>query len=77
MTDLKIRLPEETPLVGFHGKVDEKGIASLGLILLETSDPICKQPSEKPDMTIYAGLSETQKAKLVESGITKDEKARA
>ena len=34
-----IRLTPETPLVGFHGMATEKGLTSLGLILLDTLDP--------------------------------------
>lgn len=38
------QLPEETPLVGFHGLVDAYGLVSLGPILLDTIDPMCQQP---------------------------------
>ena len=34
-------LPQETPLVGVHGEQTEDGITSLGLILLDTLDPVC------------------------------------
>ena len=37
-----LRLPKETPLVGFHAKVDVFGIVSLGLILVDTLDEQCQ-----------------------------------
>ena len=39
-----VRLPEETPLVGFHGRSDGDILESLGLILLNASDPVCQTP---------------------------------
>ena len=40
-------LPRETPLVGFHGIAYEEGLESLGLILLDTLDPVCQVPLEE------------------------------
>ena len=44
ITETEIRLPEETPLVGFHGRSDGDVLNSLGLILLNRDDPACQQP---------------------------------
>lgn len=37
-----VRLPEETPLVGFHGHSDGLVLNSLGLILVNAADPACQ-----------------------------------
>jgi len=42
ITETEIRLPEETPLVGFHGRSDGDVLNSLGLILLNRDDPACQ-----------------------------------
>ena len=39
-----LSLPEDTPLVGFHGKSDGEVLNSLGLILLNKNDPVCQKP---------------------------------
>lgn len=44
ITERTYDLPRETPLVGFHGVAYEEGLESLGLILLDTQDPICLTP---------------------------------
>ena len=51
-----LRLPEEVPLVGFHGRTDGELLKSLGLILLNTVDPHCQKAlyGEKPQV-IYGG----------------------
>ena len=72
-----IRLPEETPLVGLHGMVNENGIVSLGLILLDTLDSVCQTPIDNSDMSMYTGLNDFEKSKLVEDQITDEERTRA
>ena len=73
VTETMLRLPEETPLVGFRGKVDEHGLVSLGLILVDTIDPICQIASSVADMSIYKGLTDSEKSKIAEDGISKAE----
>ena len=70
MTETMLRLPAETPLVGFRGKVDEHGLVSLGLIMVDTLDPVCQYASSVADMSMYKGLSETEKSKIAEDGIS-------
>ena len=72
-----IRLPDETPLVGLHGMVNENGIVSLGLILLDTLDSVCQTPIDNSDMSMYTGLNDFEKSKLVEDQITDEERTRA
>lgn len=72
-----LRLPAETPLVGFHGMVDAFGIVSLGPILLDTLDPVCQQPLNNSNMAMYWGMDEFQKSKALEDSITEDERVRA
>lgn len=72
-----IRLPEETPLVGFHGMADSYGIVSLGLILLDTLDPVCHQPLDNSDMSLYQGMNDFQSSKFAEDQISREEKDRA
>lgn len=42
-----LSLPEDTPLVGFHGKSDGEVLNSLGLILLNKTDPVFQKPLSK------------------------------
>ena len=72
-----LRLPTETPLVGFRGKVDEHGLVSLGLIFVDTIDPVCQTVQSAADISMYKGLSETEQSKIVEDEMTQDEKDRA
>ena len=72
-----LRLPRETPLVGFHGMVDKFGIVSLAPILLDTLDPICQEPLDNSDMTMYQGMDDYQQSKALEGSITHDEYVRA
>ena len=44
ITSKSYDLPRETPLVGFHGIAYEEGLESLGLILLDSLDPVCRVP---------------------------------
>ena len=44
ITSRSYDLPRETPLVGFHGVAYEEGLESLGLILLDSFDPVCRVP---------------------------------
>ena len=41
ITETIIRLPEHTPLVGFHGMADYLGLHSLGLIFVDTESSVC------------------------------------
>lgn len=65
-----LRLPEETPLVGFHGMVDSHGIVSLGLILLDTLDSACHKAMDISDMSMYQGMNDFQKSKVIEGQIS-------
>lgn len=42
ITEYMTRLSDEAPLVGFHGMSDSYGLTSLGLILLDSLDPVCQ-----------------------------------
>lgn len=72
-------MPKETPLVGFHGMVDEFGINQLGLILVDTLDPVCQHPyyDEFTMPSIYIGMDDYESSMAVEESITEDEKVRA
>ena len=74
-----LQLPKETPLVGFHGMVDSFGIVSLGLILLDTLDPVCQHPLDDDSYlpSYYYGNDEFAKSKAFEEAITEEEKVRA
>ena len=74
-TETIIDLPEETPLVGFHGKVDSFGITSLGLILVDTLDPVCSEPmTDGPDMWMYEAMDDFTAADFATSQITGKER---
>ena len=73
-----LSLPDETPLVGFHGKVDFFGMSSLGLILVDTLDPVCQKPAfDDPNMWIYEAMDDFTAAEQSEGAITGPERARA
>jgi len=75
-----IYLSEDTPLVGFHGKVDLLGMTQLGLIFVDTMDPVCKRTSSVDDanMWIYEAMDdEFTAAQESESSLTGNERARA
>ena len=75
--ETQLKLLEETPLVGFHAMIDPFGITSLGLILVDTLDPLCQHPLDIYDATIYKGMDEWQESIAAEESITEDEKMRA
>ena len=73
--DTIINLPEETPLVGLHGKVDMFGITQLGLILVDTLDPVCREPmKDAPNMWIYEAMDDFTAADYSEAQITGQER---
>ena len=79
ITETTLRLPKETPLVGFHARVDVFGLVSLGLILVDTLDEQCQLANYQ-----YAYLKEafkyqdkSEQAMGMEGGITREEKERA
>ena len=72
-----LELTEETPLVGFHGMVDEFGILSLAPILLDTLESICQEPLDHSDMSMYQGMDAFETSKVLEDSITHDEYVRA
>ena len=39
---LTLKMVQQTPLVGFHGRVDEYGIVALGLVLFDSVSEECK-----------------------------------
>ena len=74
-----LRLPKETPLVGFHAKVDIFGIVQLGLILVDTLDEQCQYSSWYQDYVKDAveGEDQFEQAEYVEGAITDNEMERA
>ena len=42
VNEFSVAMAEELPLVGFHGRVDDYGIVSLGLIMLDTFSEECQ-----------------------------------
>ena len=70
-----VRLPEETPLVGFHGYSDGIALNSLGLILVNARDPVCQQPVAHGQIQMYQGSIFEQSA-AAEGAITKKEMAK-
>ena len=74
-----LRLPKETPLVGFHAKVDVFGIVSLGLILVDTLDEQCQYANWYQDYVedIVDGEDQFEQAEYVEGAITDNEYERS
>ena len=74
-----LRLPKETPLVGFHAKVDVFGMVSLGLILVDTLDKQCQYANWYEDYVEAAvpGEDQFEQAEYVEGAITDEEMERA
>jgi len=70
-------LPEETPLVGFHGTSNSEKLSSLGLILADTESPQCQKPLENPHLELYDGMSIFEASTEAESTISVREKSRA
>lgn len=70
-----VRLPEETPLVGFHGRSDGDILESLGLILLNANDPVCQTPLSNGQIQMYRG-SIFEQSEAAESAITQQEHAK-
>lgn len=71
-----LRLPNDTPLVGFHSKSDGDMINSLGLILVNTKDPICQKPLTEGHFQTYKG-NIFEQSEAAERDITKAERAKA
>ena len=79
ISETTLRLPKETPLVGFHAKVDVFGLVQLGLILVDTLDEQCQMKDFR-----YASLKEAfkyqdqvEQAEYMEGGINEEERERA
>ena len=73
-----LRLPSDTPLVGFHGKVNMLGMTSLGVILVDTLDPVCQKPLlDDSNMWMYQAMDDFTAASQTEGDISKQERARA
>ena len=72
-----IRLTDEAPLVGFHGMSDPNGLVSLGLILLDNLDPVCQQPHDNANFSMYEGMNIFDQSNAAEGAITQNEKDRA
>ena len=53
--ETNIRLPLDTPLVGFHGRTNGYMLNSLGLILFNKKDPMCQTPLSSGQSYIYSG----------------------
>jgi hypothetical protein len=75
ITETWLRLPEETPLVGFHGNTDGETLTGLGLILLNAEDPVCQKPLSDGEFTMYKGDIYEQ-SQAAEDSITKDERSK-
>lgn len=71
-----LRIPEETPLVGFHAMSDDFGMASLGAIFVDTMSSMCRTASWH-NLSSLKGLNEFEASNAAESGITEAEKTRA
>ena len=78
ITETVLRLPEETPLVGFHSMSDYDGMMSLGVILYDATEPGCQisklgeyDEDQDPD------ADEFEESAYAESKITQEEKNRA
>ena len=57
--DTVIRLPSDTPLVGFHGEVNLLGMTSLGVILVDTLDSECQTPmKDNKNMWMYEAMDD-------------------
>ena len=67
----------QTPLVGFHGRVDELGIVALGLIFFDTVSEECKKSDGKHGMSMIEGIDDFTQAKVVEGMISPEESERA
>ncbi len=73
-----LRLPPETPLVGFHGKANGEVLTSLGLIMVNTDDDMCLHTSPHNDqMRMYQNMNEYEASAAAENSITYEEKERA
>lgn len=69
--DTVIRLPSDTPLVGFHGEVNLLGLTSLGVILVDTLDPVCQAPmTDNKNMWMYEAMDDFTAAQQIEGGIS-------
>ena len=68
--EITMRMTEETPLVGFHGRVDSYGLRSIGLIMLDTMSPNCLHSSVSSDFSMVHGGSATEQAEDAEGRIT-------
>ena len=74
---ISMTVPQEVPLVGFHGRVNEFGLVSLGLIMLDTISSKCLHSSSSFDMSLIQGNTAQEQADFAENSITKEEKERA
>lgn len=72
---------EMTPLVGFHGRVNDSGIVQLGLIFFDKVATECNVKIENDkglqEMSMIEGMSDSSKSKIIEGMITGDERERA
>lgn len=79
ITELKYKLPKETPLVGLHAVVEEDEIDALGLILFDTLDSECQEPLSRSAIS-EADLAPENEFTIdarVEASLTEHENARA
>ena len=73
VSETTLLLPEEVPLVGFHGRTDGEVLTSLGLILLNTMDPTCNiAPAGAEPQQIYGGSIFEQSERAEEATTEKD-----
>ena len=69
--DTVLRLPSDTPLVGFHGMVNMLGMTSLGVILVDTLDPVCQKPLlDDSNMWMYQAMDDFTAAQQTEGEIS-------
>jgi len=73
----ELLLPEETPLVGFHGTSQGSFLTSLGLILVDTASPICQQRARYPDAVLLEGIDLFERNAIIEAALSQQEKSRA
>ena len=56
---------------------DPNGLVSLGLILLDNLDPVCQQPHDNANFSMYEGMNIFDQSNAAEGAITQNEKDRA
>ena len=56
--EVTLKMFTQTPLVGFHGRVDEYGIVELGLIFFDAVSDECKKSDENHSMQMIEGMND-------------------